>query len=220
MKSRYLIDYIIGIFMYKVYHCKIPKIFETNDIENPNIHAYITSKLDLIHIAHADTNQRDMAMQFQGGKVWNYIVKHKISYIKYHKMRPYTSLNMNTNNSCRAAIPHEGIIYPLDIVQEGTLQVLEHLLIMFKIHWGRVTHIYISKLTSIGSDTGQLPGRCQAIIWTNVGILFIGPLETNFSEIIIKIYTFSFKKMHLKMLSGKCWPFCLGLNELKVANDL
>ena len=32
---------------------------------------------------------------------------------------------------------------------------------------------------------------------TNAGILFIGPLETNFSEILIEIHTFSFKKMHL-----------------------
>ena len=55
----------------------------------------------------------------------------------------------------------------------------------------------------------------QAIIWTNVGILLIGPLETNFSEILIKIYIFSFKKMHLEMSFGNWWPFCLGLNVLK-----
>ena len=81
-------------------------------------------------------------------------------------------------------------------------------------HWGRVTHICIRKLTSIGSDKGLSPGRRQAIIWTNAGILLIGPLGTNFSEILIKIHTFSFKKMHLKMLSGKWRPFCLGLNVL------
>ena len=45
--------------------------------------------------------------------------------------------------------------------------------------------------------------------------MVIGPLGTNFSEILIGIDTFSFKKMHLKLSSGKCWPFCLGLNELK-----
>ena len=28
------------------------------------------------------------------------------------------------------------------------------------------------------------------------------------------IYTFSFKKMHLKMLHSKCWPFCLSINIL------
>ena len=65
-------------------------------------------------------------------------------------------------------------------------------------HWGRVTHICVSKLTIIGSDNGSLPGRRLAIIWTNAGILFIGPLETIFSEILIEIYSFWFKKMHLK----------------------
>ena len=54
-------------------------------------------------------------------------------------------------------------------------------------HWGRVTHICIGKLTIIGSDNGLLPGRRQAIIWTNDGILLIGPLGTNFSEILIEI---------------------------------
>ena len=81
-------------------------------------------------------------------------------------------------------------------------------------HWGRVTHICVSKLTIIGSDNGLSPDRRQAIIWTNAGILLIGPLGTNFNEILIKIHTFSFKKMHLKMSSGKWRPFCLGLTVL------
>ena len=81
-------------------------------------------------------------------------------------------------------------------------------------HWGRVTHICVSKLTIIGSDNGLSPGRRQAIIWTNAGMLLIGPLGTNVSEIFIEIYTFSFSKMHLKMSSGKWRPFCLGLNVL------
>ena len=37
----------------------------------------------------------------------------------------------------------------------------------------------------------------------------------NFSEIQIKILSYSFKKMHLKMLSAKWQPFCAGLNVLK-----
>ena len=61
-------------------------------------------------------------------------------------------------------------------------------------HWGRVTHICVSKLTIIGSDNGLPPGRRHVIIRTNVGILLIGPLGTNFSEILIVIETFSFKK--------------------------
>ena len=82
-------------------------------------------------------------------------------------------------------------------------------------HWRRVTHICISKLTITGSDNGLSPRRRQATIWTIAGILLIGPLGTNFSEILIGIQTFSFKKMHLKMSSGKRRP-CLGLNVLNI----
>ena len=81
-------------------------------------------------------------------------------------------------------------------------------------HWGRVTHICVTKLIIIASDNGLSPGRCQAIIWTNAGILFIGHLRTNFSEIVIGIHTFSLKKIHWNVSSGKWRPFCLGLNVL------
>ena len=85
---------------------------------------------------------------------------------------------------------------------------------MLLTHSGRVTHICISNQTIIGSDNGLLPDRRQAITWTNAGILLIGPLGTNFSEILVEIYTLSLKKMHLKMSSGKWRSFCLGLNVL------
>ena len=62
-------------------------------------------------------------------------------------------------------------------------------------HWGGVVHICVSKLTIIGSDNGLAPGRRQAIIWINAGILLLGPWESNFSDILIKILPFPFKKM-------------------------
>ena len=81
-------------------------------------------------------------------------------------------------------------------------------------HWGWVTHICVSNLTIIGSDNGLSPGRRQAIIWTNAGILLIGPIGTNFSEILIKIITFSFRKISSKVSSRKRLPSCLSLNVL------
>ena len=75
-------------------------------------------------------------------------------------------------------------------------------------------HICISKLNIISSDNGFCTGQYQAIIWTNAGILLTWPLGTNFSEMLIKIHTFSFKKMQVKMLSVKWWTFCLSLNVL------
>ena len=69
-------------------------------------------------------------------------------------------------------------------------------------HWGRVMHICVVKLTIIDSDNGLSPERRQAIIWTNVGILLIGPLRTNFSEILIGFQTFSNKSLQLIWRSG------------------
>ena len=75
-----------------------------------------------------------------------------------------------------------GLVLPYGIIDIG-----HHWLT----HWGRVTHICVSKLTIIGSDNGLSPGRRQAIIWTNAGILLIRTLGTNFSE-ILKQNSFSF----------------------------
>ena len=87
-------------------------------------------------------------------------------------------------------------------------------------HRGRVTHICVSKLTIIGSGNGLSPDRRQPIIWTNAGILLIGPLGTNFSDMSIEILIFSFKKMRLKVSSAKRRPFFLGLNVLNKKNQL
>ena len=64
--------------------------------------------------------------------------------------------------------------------------------------WRWVTHIRVSKLTTIGSGKGLPPNRRQAIIWTNAGIVLILTLGRNFSEILNEIHTFPFKKMYLK----------------------
>ena len=95
------------------------------------------------------------------------------------------------------------LVYNLDVSQPFPLT-----------HWGQVTHICVNKITIIGSYNGLSPGRWQAIIWTKAGILLIWLLGTNFSEILIEINTFSLKKIHLKMSSGKWRPSWLGLNVL------
>ena len=44
----------------------------------------------------------------------------------------------------------------------------------------------VANLTMIVLDNGLSPDRRQAITWTNAGILLIGPLRTNFSDVFIK----------------------------------
>ena len=82
-----------------------------------------------------------------------------------------------------------------------------------------MTHISVGKLTISGSDNGLSPGRYQVIIWTNDGTLLIGPLGTNFSEILMEIQIYSLKKIRLKMWSAKCCPFHLGLIVLNTPDS-
>ena len=61
-------------------------------------------------------------------------------------------------------------------------------------------HIYASiQHTNIASEKGLSPVGRQAIFWTNAAILSIRPIGTYFSEMLFKIWKFSFKEMHLKM---------------------
>ena len=91
---------------------------------------------------------------------------------------------------------------------------VSNLFMIWLTYLGLVTHICIGKLIINASDNGLSPGQRQAIIWTNAGILLTEPLVTNFSEILIKIQTFSLTKICLKMSSAKCCPFCLSLDML------
>ena len=84
---------------------------------------------------------------------------------------------------------------------------------MYSTHWGRMMHIHVcvSKLSIISSDDGLSPSRRQAIIWTNAGLLLIGPkLQWNLNQIsYIFIQENAFENVVWKMPS-----ICLGLNVL------
>ena len=84
--------------------------------------------------------------------------------------------------------------YRISTVPHLYIRPIEYLLKMTLTHWGRVTHVCVSKLTIIGSNNGLSPGRSQAIIWTNAGILLIRTLGTNFSEMLSEILTVLSKK--------------------------
>ena len=127
-------------------------------------------------------------------------------------------ISLNHRNICEKQLPWYFTIFPFyQVMHRSCLSVSNKLtplhsaifciLRNYFTHWGRVTHICVVKLTIIGSDNGLSPGRRQAIIWTNAGILLFGPLGTNFIEILIGIQTFLLKKIHLKMSSAKWRPF-------------
>ena len=145
-----------------------------------------------------DTYQHHSAsMSFKHIEVWLKWWACGRSYCQYD---PLESLQRNFNQNGKIIIQEH--TFEIDAFCSG-LHVLTH--------WGRVMHIFISKFTIIGSDNGLSPVRHQAIIWTKDEILLIRTLGTNFSEILSKIHTLSFKNMHLKM-SVKWRKFFLSLN--------
>ena len=133
---------------------------------------------------------------------------------QYISMNSYMWCNQN-KHLCSINSEMINSLWPSDAIRQhpsGSTLVL--VMAGHLTHWGPVTNICVGNLTITGSYNGLVPGWHQAIIWISVGILLIGPLGTNFSEILIKINTFSFKKMHLKMLFAKWRPFCFNLSEL------
>ena len=88
-------------------------------------------------------------------------------------------------------------------------------------YWGPVIHIYIYTRQKARPSLVQIMVchlfGAQAIIWINARILVIGHLETNFSEIWLRIRRLSLKKMHLKMLAAKWQPF---LSQPQCVNTL
>ena len=68
-------------------------------------------------------------------------------------------------------------------------------------------HIYTSVNWAIVGpfqpDNGLLPDQCQDIIWSKDELLLIAPLGIDYSEILIRVHTFSYKKMSLKTFSVK-----------------
>ena len=81
-------------------------------------------------------------------------------------------------------------------------------------HWGRGTHICVSKLTITGSGNGLSPGRRQAIIWTNDRNCWLDPWEQTSVKSESKFIRFHSGKCIWKCRLENGDPFYLGLNVL------
>ena len=153
------------------------------------------------------TGVDELSLKKYGGSNFKSVSKHML-WIWLHSWAPLAIWLFGECHRIRLMIPQHWFWHHMVLLGQNKLT-----------HWGRVTHICVSDLTIIGSDNGLSPGRRQTIIWTNAGILLIGPIGTNFSEILIEIQTFSSNKMNLEMASAKWRPFCLGLNVLNMTSE-
>ena len=96
---------------------------------------------------------------------------------------------------------------------------------MYLTHYGRVTHICVSEIIIIGSDDGFSPGRRQAIIWTNAGVLLIGPLGIHFNGIVNRNQYIFIQKNALgnvvfEMASISSQPQCVKIKDPLILNPI
>ena len=66
-----------------------------------------------------------------------------------------------------------------------------------------VSSTWVDKVI-VDPDNGLLHAQHQGIIWTNVGLLLIGPLGTTSNEIWIKIQQFSLEENAFKNADSCC----------------
>ena len=74
-----------------------------------------------------------------------------------------------------------------------------------------MTHICVGNLVIISSDNGLSPGRRQAIIWTNDGILLIWTLRKKLfnRNLNIFIQDNAFENIVCEMMAILAWPQCV-----------
>ena len=143
----------------------------------------------------------------------NLITGFMLPYPKYQLPQPYTKQAKKWVIIWRKLIIFklplsQNPVAPCNFLNEG-IKLMELLT-----HWGQVTHIYISKLTIIGSDNGFLPGLCQAIIWTNDNILPITSQGTYFNDILIQENAIVVSKMAAILSRTQCVKACIIITEL------
>ena len=75
-----LVDYIIGMFVYKLFYKDLPEIFNYYFLPNYEADDHNTRQKDNIHLDVVKTNRPNMTMRHQGAKVWNIVLNKIIMY--------------------------------------------------------------------------------------------------------------------------------------------
>lgn len=89
MKLNEIMTYNASLFMYKVYHGRVPSIFSNFFVYNRNVHSYNTRQQPLFHLPRTKTNLSKNFIKYFGVKIWNSIyceikVSVKLSTFKKH----------------------------------------------------------------------------------------------------------------------------------------
>ena len=118
-------------------------------------------------------------------------------------------------NLSMPASPHMIIVYPVLFYSQPNGMIWScvkytsgNSLLM---HSGRVTHIFVRKITIIGWNNGRSTGRRRAIFLTNAGNVVSWTIRNKIHWNLNRNLYIFIHWMLLKMPSASWWPFCLCL---------
>ena len=142
------------------------------------------------------------------------LAKHRYSYAVYRTITSWQSISPVFSGKVYFYPPYISVVYRIRKAFYITAITIFPLT-----HWGRVTHICLSKLTIIDSDNGLSPSRRQAIVWTSDGILLIYPHWNANQNSYILIQENAIENIVRKMAAILSRPQCVKHLELVGVND-
>ena len=74
MKLNYINTYLVGRFMYKIYHKTLPAIFDDFFSYNYHIHDHDTRTASHLHVPSASSNLSKADIRYKGVIIWNKIL--------------------------------------------------------------------------------------------------------------------------------------------------
>ena len=74
MKLNHINTYLVGRFMYKVYHKTLPAIFDDFFRYNYHIHDHYTRTVSHLHVPSASSNSSKAGIRYKGVIIWNKIL--------------------------------------------------------------------------------------------------------------------------------------------------
>ena len=74
MNLDFINTYLVGKFMYKVYHKDVPTIFDDFFMHSYHLHDHYTRTANHLHVPFASTNLSKTEIRDQGVIVWNKIL--------------------------------------------------------------------------------------------------------------------------------------------------
>ena len=78
LKFHNIHKHVVAQFMFKLFHGKLPSIFDNMFCINANVHQHATRQAKWLHIPRVSSNRSKKTIRYEGCVIWNHIMKNNI----------------------------------------------------------------------------------------------------------------------------------------------